>query len=509
MVSSVLLSYFGLAILGAIPGDIAEDTMSTSTVVWIQFAFFILSVAIAMISVIAGIGGGVIFTPIMLAFTGVNSIVIRGTGLVVAMFSGLISTGIFIKKGLSNYKLALILTISQAVGALSGALLAVAAAESAGVTGEGLMRAGLGLILLLIAVYFLIGGKKIENPTVTTVDRFTGWLGLDGSYYEESEGRTKSYRVKRAPLGLLLIFFVGVIGGFFGMGGGWAITPVLNMGMGVPLKLAAANSGVILGVGSCVSIWPYIYAGGIIPFFVLPWLAGQVIGGFVGSYALARIKVHTVRLILIGIMVFTCFGLITKGLSLLGMMQSPSSTVQLILFAVIIACVIAATVFDKRRETEAPEKDIAGDESNNRTELSEKPVQKLPLSNKVYASMVHWITIVASLLALFVPILILINPANNVLNPNIVFKEIFSGASPSEIWANSSTGGFPGGHYYLSYLFKADSWAQFAINLGCSVGLWALIPTVVIQFFKEKKIFYAVLGTMLLTLIACAMLGVF
>jgi uncharacterized membrane protein YfcA len=281
------------------------------------------------------------------------------------------------------------------------------------------------------------------------------------------------------------------------------------MGMGVPLKLAAANSGVILGVGSCVSIWPYIYAGGIIPFFVLPWLAGQVIGGFVGSYALARIKVHTVRLILIGIMVFTCFGLITKGLSLLGMMQSPSSTVQLILFAVIIACVIAATVFDKRRETEAPEKDIAGDESNNRTELSEKPVQKLPLSNKVYASMVHWITIVASLLALFVPILILINPANNVLNPNIVFKEIFSGASPSEIWANSSTGGFPGAHYYLSYLFKADSWAQFAINLGCSVGLWALIPTVVIQFFKEKKIFYAVLGTMLLTLIACAMLGVF
>ena len=217
--------------------------MSTSTVVWIQFAFFILSVAIAMISVIAGIGGGVIFTPIMLAFTGVNSIVIRGTGLVVAMFSGLISTGIFIKKGLSNYKLAMILTISQAVGALSGALLAVAAAESSGVTGEGLMRAGLGLILLLIAVYFLIGGRKIENPTVTTVDRFTGWLGLDGSYYEQSEGRTKSYRVKRAPLGLLLIFFVGVIGGFFGMGGGWAITPVLNMGMGVPLKLAAGELG--------------------------------------------------------------------------------------------------------------------------------------------------------------------------------------------------------------------------------------------------------------------------
>ncbi len=106
----------------------------------------------------------------------------------------------------------------------------------------------------------------------------------------------------RAPLGILLLFIVGLIGGFFGMGGGWAITPALNLGMGLPLKLAAANSGIILGIGSCVSIWPYIAAGSIVPLFVLPWLAGQVIGGFICSYALARIKVKVVRLILIGIM---------------------------------------------------------------------------------------------------------------------------------------------------------------------------------------------------------------
>ena len=54
---------------------------------------FLLSVLIAVIAVIAGVGGGVIFTPILLAFTSIDTLIIRSTGLVVAMFSGLVSTG--------------------------------------------------------------------------------------------------------------------------------------------------------------------------------------------------------------------------------------------------------------------------------------------------------------------------------------------------------------------------------------------------------------------------------
>ena len=224
MISSIILAYFGLMVLSMVPGVPAEGAMPTSSITLIILAFFLLSVAIAMVSVIAGIGGGVIFTPLMLAFTGVNSLVVRGTGLIVAMFSGLISTGIFIKKGLGNYKLCLALTLSQGVGALLGATLAVAAAEKAGALGEGLMRTSLGVLLALIAVYLFRGGNKLEWPVIGKVDKFTAWLKLGGSYYEESEGQLKKYKVTRAPLGILLLFVVGLVGGFFGMGGGWAIT---------------------------------------------------------------------------------------------------------------------------------------------------------------------------------------------------------------------------------------------------------------------------------------------
>ena len=41
---------------------------------------------------------------------------------------------------------------------------------------------------------------------------------------------------------------VGFMGGFFGLGGGWALTPLLNVLMGTPLKVAAASSGVLLAI---------------------------------------------------------------------------------------------------------------------------------------------------------------------------------------------------------------------------------------------------------------------
>ena len=62
---------------------------------------FLVSVIIAIVAVITGVGGGVIFTPLLLAFTSFDTLLIRSTGLVVAMFSGLISTGPLMRKGLA------------------------------------------------------------------------------------------------------------------------------------------------------------------------------------------------------------------------------------------------------------------------------------------------------------------------------------------------------------------------------------------------------------------------
>ncbi len=334
----VLVSYVAMGLIGA-GIETPEGGMSALTILGIVAGFFLLSFAIACLAVVAGIGGGVIFTPVMLAFTGVDSVIVRGTGLIVAMFSGLISTGPFMRKGLANLRIVILLVCAYSVGAFAGAQGAIMIAESMGETGEALVRIALGVIVFLIAGYFIWGGTKMEWPEVKKVDGFTKRLGIPVPYYEASLDKVVEYVVHRAHWGMLAIFAVGLIGGFFGMGGGWAAVPAMNMIMGVPLKVAAACSGVLLGMGDCVAVWPYLLAGALIPLFAAPWLVGQVLGGIAGSYLLVRIKAGFVRSMLIGLLVFTGFALITKGMTLAGVIGEVPFLLNGALFIVIAICV--------------------------------------------------------------------------------------------------------------------------------------------------------------------------
>lgn len=335
----MVLSYVGIGLVSAglepPPGG-----MSGMAIFGILLGSFFLSFGIALLAVMGGIGGGVLFTPILLAFTSVDSLIVRATGLVVAMFSGLISTGPFMRRGLANLKICILAATAYGIGAFVGAQGALLVAEHLGALGEGLVRLALGLIILSLAGYFVFGGQKIEWPEVKQVDPFTEKLKLTQPYYEASLNKVVEYKVTRAWLLAMVVVGVGMLSGFFGLGAGWAIVPALNLVMAVPLKVAAACSGVLLGMGDCVALWPYLLSGAIIPLFAAPWLVGQVLGGLVGAYILMRVKAGFIRILLIGVMVFTSYGLITKALSVMKVMPEPPVWVTGLVFAVILVSVL-------------------------------------------------------------------------------------------------------------------------------------------------------------------------
>lgn len=339
----LVLSYISLGIISSTV-ETPADGMSASTITLLLLGFFILSFAIALVAVMAGIGGGLIFTPIMLAFTPVDTLIIRATGLIVAMFSGLISTGPFMKQGLANLKICLFCISFLSIGAFIGAQSAILLADSMGETGDGIVRLSLGIIIFLLVIYFLRGGESTEWPNVKRVDRFTKWLNLTQPYYEQSLGRVVDYKVTRAGWTMVAMLVVGLISGFFGLGGGWAAVPALNVIMGVPLKVAAACSGVLLGVGSCTGVWPYLLTGAIIPLFTAPWLVGQVLGGLAGSLLLIRVKAALVRFILIGILFFSGYSLITKGLYGFGIIGETPIAVTLIVLILDLVIVVMAVL---------------------------------------------------------------------------------------------------------------------------------------------------------------------
>jgi uncharacterized membrane protein YfcA len=152
------------------------------------------------------------------------------------------------------------------------------------------------------------------------------------------------YPLTRAGWVVAAIIGVGMLSGFFGLGAGWAIVPAQNVIMAVPLKVAAANSGVLLGMGDCIAVWPYLLMGAIIPLFAAPWLVGQVLGGLLGALILIRVKAGFVRFLLIGFMFFACFGLLTKGLGMLGVIGNVPLWVTGVVFAAIFAWVIRAII---------------------------------------------------------------------------------------------------------------------------------------------------------------------
>ncbi|MDR2575399.1 MAG: sulfite exporter TauE/SafE family protein [Treponema sp.] len=347
MLAAVVLAVIGLSMISFLS---QPRVMNHGVIALWLLAFFLVSISIGVVSVLAGIGGSIIFTPIMMAFTPVNSLVIRATGLIVAMFGGLISTGVFMKKGLGNLKMCIILAVSQGIGALIGAQCAVVVADLFGDSGEGLIRITLGSILIVIAANFLTVDKKYDWPDIQNVDALTKWMGLEHAYYEESEQKIYSYKITRILLGLALVLCAGFVGGFFGIGAGWAITPIQNLALGVPLKVAAANSNIIMGMVNCVAVWPYMLAGGIIPLFVLPWLSGKVAGGYLGALVFVKVKVVAIRFILSGIMIYTSFQLITDGLVRFDVIPKIPSRISLAIFLSIMV-IDALLLFNAQRKT--------------------------------------------------------------------------------------------------------------------------------------------------------------
>ena len=266
------------------------------------FTFLVACIVIGILAVLGGVGGGVLFTPLMLGFTPIDSYIIRATGLFVAVCGSLVAARPFLTRGLANIKLILFTGVPYALFAMAGALLAGYVEQTAGEAGEGVLRLVLGAIVISVALLMLLSGGRVEYPDVKGIDRFTERLRLGMSYYEPSVGKQVDYQVKRAPAAMILFCFVGLVSGMFGLGAGWAMVPAFNLLMLAPLKVAAATTKVLIGVGDTAAVWPYIRGGGLFPLFAVPCMIGLVTGTYIGARVMIRVKAGFIRYLIIVIM---------------------------------------------------------------------------------------------------------------------------------------------------------------------------------------------------------------
>jgi uncharacterized membrane protein YfcA len=271
-------------------------------------ALFVVCFFLGIVAVPAGVGGGVLFVPIVAGFFPFHLDYVRGAGLLVALSGALAAAPKLLGSGLANLRLALPLALVASTSSIGGAMLGLALPAAA-------VQVALGIAILGI-VAVMVSVRNSEYPRVERPDRLSQALGMHGIFRDGATGREVSWQVHRTPLGLFLFVGIGVLAGLFGLGAGWANLPVLNLVMGVPLKVSAGTSGFILSLVDSSAAWIYLNQGAVLPIIAAPSVIGMMLGARIGARLLQVVRASVVRRLVVALLLFAGARSLAKGLGI-------------------------------------------------------------------------------------------------------------------------------------------------------------------------------------------------
>lgn len=302
---ALALLLFSLVLLAA-PAAAGEVAAAGASPWWYwPLALFVVCFLLGIVAVPAGVGGGVLFVPIVGGFFPFHLDFVRGAGLLVALASALAAGPDLLRGGLANLRLALPLALLASASSIAGALLGLALPASA-------VQMALGATILGIVVLMALA-KKSEFPEVVAPDGMSAAFRMHGIFHDAASSRDVDWQVHRTPLGLLLFVLIGLLAGMFGLGAGWANVPVLNLLMGAPLKVSAGTSSFILSLVDSSAAWVYLNKGAVLAVVAVPSVVGMMLGAKIGARLLRVLKASVVRRLVIGLLLFAGLRAILKG----------------------------------------------------------------------------------------------------------------------------------------------------------------------------------------------------
>ncbi len=277
---------------------------------WPVILFFFCLV-LGVLAVMAGVGGGVLYVPLVSGFFPFHIDIVRGIGLMVALAGALAAGPGLLRRNLANLRLALPVALIASSFSIAGALLGLYLSR----LNPNLIQAFLGGTIVGIA-FLLLFSKNTEKPVVTKQDAIGLALGLQGLYWDDGARESVSWKTHRTLLGLFMFILIGLLAGMFGLGAGWANVPVLNLLMGVPLKVSVATSKFLLSITDTSAAWIYLNRGCVIPLIAVPSIVGLMLGSILGVRILAVAKPKFIRYMVIAVLLFAGLKALDKGLGL-------------------------------------------------------------------------------------------------------------------------------------------------------------------------------------------------
>ncbi len=232
------------------------------SIVIIGFAAAILiGVSLGLI----GGGGSILTVPVLVYILGVNPVLATAYSLFVVGSTSLVGAGTYMRKGLVNYKTALVFAIPSFIAVfLTRKFLVPALPDPLFTVGEAIITKNIGImvffaLIMLAASYSMITAKKCvdcdeDEPVVFNFPM----IALEGSV-------------------------VGVITGIVGAGGGFLIIPALVLLAKLPMKLAVGTSLLIIAAKSLIGFLGDLSTQTIDWQLLLIFTSLSIVGIFIGS----------------------------------------------------------------------------------------------------------------------------------------------------------------------------------------------------------------------------------
>jgi uncharacterized protein len=269
---------------------------------------FLISVVAGALGSLLGLGGGIIVIPALTLLFHIDIRYAIGASIVSVIATSSGAAAAYVRDGLTNLRVAMVLELATTSGALTGAYLA------------GLLSGRWLFIIfgLVLSYSSLMMVRKLKGPEFQNSDKPAPWadyLRLHGSYFDERASREIVYRVTSTRIGLALMYVAGAISGLLGIGSGSLKVPAMDLAMHMPIKVSTATSNFMIGVTAAASAGVYYMRGDIDPFIAAPVAVGVLLGAVGGSYLLPKLHSSTIRLVFVVVLLWISGQMLWEGIN--------------------------------------------------------------------------------------------------------------------------------------------------------------------------------------------------
>lgn len=270
----------------------------------LELLAFVAAIGAGGFGALVGIGGGLIFVPLLTIALGVDVHIAIAVSLLGVIAVSTSASASYLTSGLADRRLALTLLGATALGGIGGGY-------TAGLLDGRVLSGIFGVVLVAVAVQML----RSRRTQVAELIDAPGRLEFDWSYVEPTTGQEISYRARNVGLGALVSVFAGALSGLLGIGGGVVNVPTMNVLMGIPIRVATTTSTYMLGATAAASAVLYFSRGEIDPLLAAPTVVGMFIGARAGARLSHRVPHQALTLLFVAVAAFFAVQMLLRAAS--------------------------------------------------------------------------------------------------------------------------------------------------------------------------------------------------